>query len=210
MRKDMYEWDSKKSQKAEWNVPSCFMDFARICTVIAANPESDRMCLAMLSMLTCIGFATGMANLGGSAASRLNSVMAALAASYTPETHRSRISRSQRGVFVSSLFAVFPIVRGWCPVFTKVHPLALVLIVFSTISTGIWLMIASMLQNALDSERETRIEEFISTPPGSSPQISPNINPRPRWLKIWQWTNFAAFALFVTTIFRAAAMLVNS
>jgi hypothetical protein len=160
------------------------------------------MCLVEILVASCIGFAAGFGIWHGYSSARLNAVIAARAASYTKDAPKSGVSRASRGIFASLIFAAFPVVRGWCLIFNRQHPFAIVLLAMCAVSTGIWLAIASDIRDTVDSERKSRINEFISSPAGSSAPPPPRVNPRPRWLAIWEWVNIAVFSLFLATVLR--------
>ena len=152
--------------------------------------DSKQSELIIILLFACLGFVAGAAAWGG--ASGGTRYMTVMSARFGREGPKSRIEWAPRGIFTSLLFAIFPFIRGWCPVFMGQHISVLILIVSCGVSAGLWLAEAFLIQDSVETIKKKRVEEFIASAPGNEPSTPTLPERSPRWLRLWMRANVLA------------------
>lgn len=122
-----------------------------------------------------------------------------MAARYLPEDVASSVPRLPRGVFLSLLFTAIPLLKGWCQIAPDHIFFAIVLTLFC-ISSGAWLLAASVLQNTATAQRKENIERFISSEPGQEPPTHPHFEAFPAWLRLWEAVNILGYFFLLAPV----------
>jgi hypothetical protein len=141
---------------------------------------SERLGLAAVLLLSGLGLLAGMGSLSSHTGSRW---MTVATARYAKDFPRSRLPHLPRGIFLGLLFSAFPLLKGWCSAFLSDHAYFIIVYVCCGVSTGMWLLIAFLLQ-PLSGEGKL-----------------------PLWLKVWNRANVVAFLLLMVSVVKILAML---
>ncbi len=141
---------------------------------------SERLGLAAVLLLSGLGLLAGMGSLFSHTGSRW---MTVATARYAKDFPRSRLPQLPRGIFLGLLFSAFPLLKGWCYAFLSDHAYFIIVYVCCGVSTGMWLLIAFLLQ-PLQGEGTL-----------------------PPWLRVWNWANAGAFVILMVSVVKTLTML---
>jgi hypothetical protein len=174
--------------------------------VFSKDFDSERMCLVTILTLASLGLIAGFMTWTDTRGTRLSTVMAAR---YLPEDKPSGVPRLPRGVFLSLLFALVPLIKGWC-VLLPIHNLFAAILILLCISAAAWLLAASALEGMTADERKERIEQFIASEPGNEPPVQPRVESFPTWLRWWEGINLTAYFLMMALMLYSLFALSDS
>ena len=124
---------------------------------------------------------------------RQNAVIAARL--FANEHRRPRLPANPRGVLAGSVLVLWVGWRMNCTAVPNPHLLFTAALVACAISTGLWLMMASSVSDAVERERHARIEAFLDDPEAPVPAPVPGLESMPAWFVLWNRMNISAFGL---------------
>lgn len=165
------------------------------------DPQLQRLCWAEIIIFGAVGMVLGAAfgdPADNPSASEVSSTIAARYYSNRPQP-ASSLPKLPRCIFFAMSLSLVPLLRKECPGFISQHLLFFTGTVMSVLSTGGWLLVASILRQAIDNQRKTRINEFIADSTAPVPAPVPGLDSY-SWLKIWNWTNTAYFILLLIVL----------